>query len=95
MEIQWHDVDPETGKRRYLRAERFAGVWTFKSKLQRRGEWTKNVPPTRAFWEHVRETLERRYWRREGVEERDIAQVQKILNDVIRDETLRASDDIK
>ena len=38
MQIKWTDTDPETGKRRFLCAERFAGVWSFRWKLQRRGE---------------------------------------------------------
>lgn len=91
MDIKWHDTDPETGDRRYLCAERFAGVWSFKWKLQRRGDWTKNLKPTRAMWEHILESLERRYWRREGVEEADIQQVRKILADVIRLEEQRNS----
>ncbi|MFO0867263.1 MAG: hypothetical protein U0744_21935 [Gemmataceae bacterium] len=93
MDIKWHDVDPESGDRRYLCAERFAGVWSFKWKLQRRGDWTKNLQPTRDMWEHILDTLERRYWRRDGVEEADITQVKKILADVIRDEERRARDD--
>ena len=89
MEIKWHDSDPETGQRRFLCAERFAGVWSFKSKLQRRGEWTKGLAPTRAMWEHILDSLERRYWRREGVELADIEQVKKILVDVIKREEAR------
>jgi len=91
MEIKWHDTDPDTGERRYLCAERFAGVWAFKWKLKRRGEWTKNLPPTRPMWEHVLDCLERRYWRREGVQQEDIDQVKKILSEVIRLEELRNS----
>ncbi|MBI3823051.1 MAG: hypothetical protein HY289_10290 [Planctomycetes bacterium] len=86
MEIKWHDIDPGTGQRRYLCAERFAGVWRFRWKLQRRGEWTRWLEPTRAMWEHVLDALERRYWRREGVEQKDIDVVKRILADVIRDE---------
>ena len=92
MDIKWHDTDPETGKRRYICAERFANVWSFKSKLQRRGDWTKGLAPTRAMWEHVLDSLERRYWRREGVEERDVEHVRKILAEVVRIETLRNGD---
>lgn len=88
IEIQWHDTDPETGQRRFLRAERFAGVWRFKWKLQRRGEWTKGLEPTREMWEHVLDSLHRRYRRREGVEEDDIQEVEKILAEVIRKEEL-------
>ncbi|MBI2805273.1 MAG: hypothetical protein HYX68_09875 [Planctomycetes bacterium] len=93
MEIKWHDVDPATGKRRYLGAARFAGVWKFRWKLQKRGEWTHGLEPTREMWEHLLDALERRYWRREGVEEADIAVVKKLLAAAIRLETIRNSDD--
>ena len=86
MEIKWHDTDPETGERRYLCAERFAGGWKFKWKAQRRGEWHKDLTPTRAMWEHVLDCLERRYWRREGVELADIEQVKKLLHATRMDE---------
>ena len=89
IEIQWTDSDPETGQRRYLRAERFAKVWRFHYKLQRRGEWTSDLPPTRAMWEHVLDSLRRRYRRREGVEDADIEQVEKILAENTRDEEFR------
>ena len=92
MEIKWHDIDPETGKRRYLGAERFAGVWAFRWKLHKRGDWTRGLMPTRAMWEHILDGLERRYWRREGVEERDVEHVRKILAEVVRIETLRNGD---
>ena len=90
IEIKWHDTDPETGQRRYLAADRFAGVWRFRFKLQRRGEWTRGLEPTRAMWEHVLDSLHRRYRRREGVEEEDIRQVEKILAEVIRKEEAAA-----
>ncbi|HWY88316.1 MAG TPA: hypothetical protein VNX28_16510 [Gemmataceae bacterium] len=79
MEIKWHDIDPETQRKRYLCAERFAGEWSFRWKLQRRGEWTRGLEPTRVMWEHVLDSLQRRYRRREGVSEADIAQVERIL----------------
>jgi hypothetical protein len=79
MEIKWTDIDPETGQKRYLCAERFAGVWRFKWKLQRRGEWTKGLTPTREMWEYILDGLKRRYWRREGVSEEDIVQVERII----------------
>jgi hypothetical protein len=81
MEIQWTDTDPETGQRRFLRAERFARQWRFMWKLQRRGEWTRGLEPTRAMWAHVLDSLRRRYRRREGVSEEDVAQVEKVLRD--------------
>jgi hypothetical protein len=79
MQIKWTDEDPQTGQRRFLCAERFAGEWSFKWKLQRRGEWTRGLQPTRAMWEHVLDALQRRYRRREGVSDEDVEQVQRIL----------------
>jgi hypothetical protein len=86
MEIKWHDLDPATEERRYLCAERFAGKWSFRWKLQRRGDWTRGLEPTWAMWEHVLDSLQRRYRRREGVSEADIAQVERILANVIKHE---------
>ena len=48
-------------------------------KLQRRGEWTRGLQPTRAMWEHVLDSLRRRYRRREGVSDEDVEQVERIL----------------
>ncbi len=92
MEIKWHDTEPDTGERRFLAAERFAGEWRFRWKLKRRGEWTRGLAPTRAMWEHVLDALERRYWRREGVELADINQVKKLLATVIRAEERRSAE---
>ena len=89
MEIKWHDIDPESGKRRYLCAERFAREWRFRWKMQRRGEWTRGLEPTLAMWEHVLDSLKRRYRRREGVELEDIDAVKKILAEVIHKEETR------
>ncbi len=86
MEIKWHDIDPATEQRRYLCAERFAGEWSFRWKLQRRGDWTRGLEPTRAMWEHVLDSLQRRYRRREGVSEADIKQVERILASVKKKE---------
>jgi hypothetical protein len=91
LQIQWHDRDPATGQRRFLRAERFAGEWRFFVKLERRVPWTAGQQPTRAMWEHVLDSLRRRYRRREGVEDEDLEQVEKILAEVIRLEELRNS----
>ena len=81
IEIKWHDEDPESGERRFLCAEKFAGRWSFKWKLSRRGEWTKGLAPTRAMWEHVLDSLKRRYRRREGVSDEDVEQVERILRE--------------
>jgi len=79
MQVKWTDTDPATGQRRFLCAERFARVWRFRWKLQRRGEWTRGLQPTRVMWEQVLDRLRRRYRRREGVSDEDIEQVEKIL----------------
>lgn len=79
IQIKWTDTDPETGQRRFLSAERFARQWQFKWKLQRRGEWTPGLVPTRAMWEHVLDSLQRRYVRREGVTDEEIQEVVRIL----------------
>ena len=89
IQIQWYDRDPDTGERRFLQAERFAGEWRFAWKLERRGAWTSGLQPTRAMWEHVLDSLKRRYRRRQGVDDDDIEQVEKILKEVIRDEEFR------
>src|SRR5437764_12406288 len=82
MEIKWHDTDPETEQRRYLCAERFAGQWKFRWKLQRRGEWRRGLEPTLAMWEHVLDSLKRRYRRREGVSDEDVEQVERLVKDL-------------
>ncbi len=78
MDIQWHETDDESGERRYYKASHFAGFWKFRMRTQRRGD-SKRVHPTRAMWEEVLENLERRYRRREGVDEEDLDRVKKIL----------------
>ena len=82
IEIKWNDQEPETGQRRFLCAEKFAGQWSFKWKLERRGEWHKGLKPTREMWEHVLDSLKRRYRRREGVSDEDVEQVEHILRDL-------------
>src|SRR5262249_58581522 len=79
MDTQGNDGDPQPGGRRYRRAEKSAGQWHFKWKLTRRGEWHKGLRPTREMWEHVLDSLRRRYVRREGVSDEDITQVERIL----------------
>jgi hypothetical protein len=79
IQIKWTDSDPETGARRFLCAEKFAGQWRFRWKLVRRGPWTRGLEPTRAMWEHVLDSLRRRYRRREGVDDADVDQVERTL----------------
>jgi hypothetical protein len=79
VEIKWTDTDPDTGGRRYLRAAKFAGEWHFSYRRQRRDVRWLRLPPTRAMWEHVLDSLKRRYRRREGVSDEDVAQVERLL----------------
>ncbi len=79
IEIKWTDTDPQTGQRRFLAAEKFAGEWSFRWKLQRRGPWTRGLQPTRAMWEHVLQSLRGRYRRRQGVTDQDVEEVERIL----------------
>jgi hypothetical protein len=79
VQIKWTDLDSETGERRFLCADRFAGEWRFRWKLERRGPWNDDLEPTRLMWETVLDNLRRRYRRREGVSDEDIEQVERIL----------------
>ena len=81
IQIQWNDQDPESGQRRFLCAEKFAGEWFFKWRLKRRTDWTKGLEPTQEMWQHVLDSLKRRYRRREGVSDEDVEQVERILKD--------------
>ena len=79
MEIDWTDTDPGTGERRFVRAEKFARRWQFMVRARRRTEWDRTVVPTRDMWETLLDAMERRYRRREGVTDEDLAAVRKIL----------------
>src|SRR5262249_27481332 len=81
IEIKWTDTDPVTGARRFLCAEKFAGERRFRVKLRRRGPGTRGRQPPRGMWEHVLDSLRRRYRRREGVDDADVEQVERILAD--------------
>ncbi|HJZ93514.1 MAG TPA: hypothetical protein VKE40_21740 [Gemmataceae bacterium] len=79
MDVKWDDTDPDTGKRRFVKAERFAGRWAFYCRRERRGVWEKWAEPTCDMWQELLEALERRVQRREGVEETDVEQVRKVI----------------
>jgi Ser/Thr protein kinase RdoA (MazF antagonist) len=81
MEIKWTDDDPETGDKRYLKADRFGGFWKFHYRVKRRDIW-KRLQPTIAMWEHVLDSLERRY-RREEVTDDELRQVKQIVADLV------------
>ncbi len=79
IEIKWDVRDEETGGRQYFHAEKFAKQWHFKRRPHRRGIWDR-VEPTREMLEEVLEALRRRLPRRgEGVEDADIAQIEKMI----------------
>jgi len=82
LEIKWTDLDPESGERRFLRAEKFAGQWHFSYRNRRRDVRWRSLEATRPMWEHVLDSLRRRLQRREGVDEADVRQVEAVLRDV-------------
>jgi hypothetical protein len=92
VEIKWDDIDPVTEKRRFVKAERFAGHWAFFCRRERRGVWEKWANPSRTMWEDLLEALERRLARREGIELGDVAAVRKLLASW-RDEPMVAEDE--
>ena len=80
MEIKWDDVDPNTGKRRWVKAEYFAGKWEFACRRERRGGvWEKWKTPSREMWESLLEALERRLPRTEGIDHADVKKVKTLL----------------
>lgn len=84
MEIKWKDIDPETQERRHIRAHRFARQWSFASRSGRGEQWDKSLTPTLAMWKELLDCLERRYRRREGVTDEDLADVRRIIAEVER-----------
>ena len=81
VEVQWTDADPETGEKRFVSVERFAGKWTFKVRYRRRENWTTPAHVSRDMWETLLDALERRYPRREGITDVDLIGVKKILGE--------------
>ena len=74
VEVQWTDTD-----KRIVRASRFAGKWRFQFRLHRRDDWSDLAAPTGDDWAVLLDSLERRYPRREGVTEADLAAVRKVI----------------
>ena len=79
VEIQWTDQDATTGEKIFIQVERFAGKWTFKRRAKRRENWQKISTPDASLWEALLEAIERRYQRREGITETDLAHVRQQL----------------
>jgi hypothetical protein len=80
MSIEWTDADPKTGEKRFVCAEKFARKWRFKVRFRRRTEWQQDATPNLEMWETLLDALERRYRRREGVTDEDLAEVRSKLN---------------
>lgn len=78
MELKWTENDSETGERRHYEAQRHGRSWRFRAKIGRRGE-NSPIEPTRDHWESVLEIMLRKYQRRDGVDETDLAEVERIL----------------
>lgn len=79
MSIEWTDTDPATGEKRYVCAEKFSRQWRFKIRFKRRTNWDRDVAVTRDMWETLLDALERRYRRREGVSDEDLADVRRVI----------------
>ena len=79
VDLHWTDADPAPGAKRFVCAERFAGKWTFLVRHRRREDWLAPTVITRDMWETLLEGLERRYRRREGVSDHDLADVKGML----------------
>jgi hypothetical protein len=77
MSIEWTDSDPNTGEKRYVTVEKFARKWRFMVRFRRRTDWQPVESPSRDMWEVLLDALERRYRRREGVSDEDLAHVRK------------------
>src|SRR5947208_1700712 len=50
VEVQWTDADPDTGEKRFIHVERFAGKWTFYVRARRRENWVPPPRVTRDMW---------------------------------------------
>lgn len=81
VDIQWTDEDPETGEKRFVCAEKFARGWRFKTRFRRREDWAQNVIPSKAMLDELLDAVQRRYQRREGIDDRDVAVVRKMVAD--------------
>jgi len=79
VDIQWTDVCPITGEKRFVSAARFAREWKFKVRYKRREEWQLNVQFTREMWEELLDAVNRRLPRREGVTDWDVGYIKQQL----------------
>jgi hypothetical protein len=91
MDIQWTDQCPESGEKRFVCAERFAREWHFSIRFRRRENW-ESIPPSLIMWETLLDAMERRYQRREGIEDTELTTVRKIVEARKARETTQKSD---
>ncbi len=80
VDIQWNDADPETGEKRFVCVEKFAREFKFFVRFKRRENWQPPAVVSLEMWEELLDSLERRYQRREGVSDEDLAVVRAEVN---------------
>jgi hypothetical protein len=81
-DVQWTDTDPDTGEKRFVCVEKFARQWRFKVRGRRRENWSPAARVTREMWETLLDALQRRYQRREGVTDADLAAVRAVIGEL-------------
>ena len=79
VDVQWDEIDPATGEKRFVCVDRFARKWRFRTRARRRENWATVARPTRAMWVELLDALERRLPRREGVTEVDVVAVRQLV----------------
>jgi hypothetical protein len=77
VDVQWTDTCPDTGKKRFVVGERFAGAWTFRYRYARREDWMDLTEPDAGVFETLLEVLDRRQQRGDAVSEADLTSVRK------------------
>jgi hypothetical protein len=75
---EWSQIDESAGERRYFRAGKFGGRWTFSTTLKSDEDWTKLEPAPLDFLLEVRSLLERKYQRRR-VPWEDVVAIDKLV----------------
>jgi len=84
LEIKWTDTDPERDSDASCAPSASRAHGASAGNCSGAGEWTRGLEPTLAMWEHVLDSLKRRYRRREGVSDEDVDQVERIVKDLRR-----------
>lgn len=81
IEVQWTEISPDSGERRFVSVSKHGKRWAFYVRARRRENWLVPDEVTRDMWETLLDALERRYRRREGVTEADLASVRRVLSE--------------